>query len=177
MGATRAGTEVTYRLLEQRDIGAFVSWRGGDPYIDGLLWLSVGEHSAMLRFILVALVGDEIVGTAALVRTHADADMADGERSGYVEALEVKEGCRRRGVASALLARLAGLAVQEGFSRLTVMVEPHNEPALAFFNRLGFRTFKRSEFIWRGKTRPVVCLERAHHAPGADRCAAVDARR
>jgi len=75
------GTAVTYRLLEQRDIGAFVSWRGGDPYIEGLLWLSIGEHSARLRFILVAL-DEEIVGTVALVRTHPDADMADGEQSG-----------------------------------------------------------------------------------------------
>jgi len=167
VGATGVGTAVTYRLLEQRDIGAFVSWRGGDPYIDGLLWLSIGEHSERLRFILMALADEEIVGTVALVRTHPDADMADGEQSGYVEALEVKEGWRRRGVAGAMLARLAGLAVQEGFSRLTVMVEPHNEPALAFFNRLGFRAFKRSEFIWRGNTRPVVCLEgtvRGNHA-------------
>jgi ribosomal protein S18 acetylase RimI-like enzyme len=151
-------------LLEQRDIGAFVSWRGGDPYIDGLLRLSIGEHSEKLRFILVALVGDEMVGTVALVRNHSDSDMADGERTGYVEALEVRDGRRRRGIASALLARLAGLAAQEGFSRLTVMVEPDNEPAVAFFNRIGFRFFKRSEFVWRGNARPVVCLERSSAA-------------
>jgi len=93
VGATGVGTAVTYRLLEQRDIGAFVSWRGGDPYIDGLLWLSIGEHSERLRFILMALADEEIVGTVALVRTHPDDDMADGEKSGYVEALEVKDGC------------------------------------------------------------------------------------
>ena len=113
LGATRAGTAVTYRLLEQRDIGAFVSWRGGDPYTDGLLWLSIGEHSAMLRFILVALVGEEIAGTVALVRTHPDADMADGEQSGYVEAPEVKEGCRRRGVGESMRKAMTGEASNE----------------------------------------------------------------
>ncbi len=151
---------VRYRLLEERDIGAFLTWRGGDPYIDALLWLSIGEQAAGLRLILVALVGDQLVGTVALVRTHLDPDMADCKRSGYVEALEVKEEWRRRGVGGDMLARLVDLAVQGGLSRLTVMIEPGNEIALAFFGRVGFKAFKPAEFIWRGMARPVVCLER-----------------
>ncbi len=152
---------VTYRLLEERDTEAFLSWRGGDPYLDTLILLSIGEQGAGLRAILVALVAEELVGTVALVRTHPDPDLADGDQSGYVEALEVREGWRRRGVGRDLLARLADRAVQGGLSRLTVMVEPGNHAALTFFAQVGFAAFKHAEYIWRGTARPVVCLERS----------------
>jgi hypothetical protein len=48
---------VIYRQLEERDTEAFLSWRGGDPYIDTLLLLSIGEQAAGLRAIRLSSPG------------------------------------------------------------------------------------------------------------------------
>lgn len=86
---------VSYRLMEERDTEAFLCWRRGNPYLHTLVLLSVGEQVAEPRQTVLALGGEELIGTAALVRTHLDPDMADGLRNAYVEAVEVKEGFRR----------------------------------------------------------------------------------
>lgn len=152
---------VTYRLLEKRDTAAFLAWRGGDEYRDALLTDAIREHSDGKRFLCVALGGDAIIGTVTLVTTHSDEDLADGVGSSYVEALEVREAHRRQGIATGLMSYLQCLAEARGFTRLTVEVEPWNEPALRFFRGLMFQEYRNSVFCWRGTHHPVVCLEKS----------------
>jgi len=55
----------------------------------------------------------------------------------YLEDLFVDEAHRRRGVGTALLRRLAALAVERGCARLEWAVLDWNEPAMAFYRTLG----------------------------------------
>ena len=53
-------------------------------------------------------------------------------------AVEVDPGCRRRGLATALTARLAALAAARGAARLFLQVEDGNDPAHRLYQRAGF---------------------------------------
>lgn len=55
----------------------------------------------------------------------------------WLEDLFVKPGHRGRGIGARLLASLAGIAVQRNCGRLEWAVLDWNEPAIAFYRRLG----------------------------------------
>lgn len=152
---------VTCRLLETRDIEAFLNWRGGDEYLNRVLWDAIGEHLKGKRFVFLALSSDDIIGTVTLVTQHSDPDLADGNETVYIEALEIKESHRRQSVATQLMSSLQKLALEHQFTRLTVMVEPWNKAALHFFSRVGFQEYRNSVFCWRGQECRVVCLEKS----------------
>ena len=101
------------------------------------------------------------MGTVQFVPNHEDKDLADGKTIAYLEALEVKDDLRRRGLGTRLIACVERLAVEQGFRRLTLMVEPDNGPALSLYQRLGFTAFKNSSEIWRGKPHPLLCIEKS----------------
>jgi RimJ/RimL family protein N-acetyltransferase len=84
--------------------------------------------------VFVAEAADELVGRLSLARdTHpASAHVAD-------IGLMVAAGWRRRGVGSALLDQAAAWARREGVMKLELHVFPHNEPAIALYERFGFR--------------------------------------
>jgi ribosomal protein S18 acetylase RimI-like enzyme len=61
-----------------------------------------------------------------------------GDRANlFVYEVDVAESHRRRGIASALLARLAELARERGIRVGFVLTEPDNEPANALYRSLG----------------------------------------
>ena len=63
--------------------------------------------------------------------------LADVKRRGiWLEDLFVRPPCRGRGVGSALLRHVAGLAVQRGCGRVEWWVLDWNERAIGFYERL-----------------------------------------
>ena len=97
----------------------------GDP--EGLL----ADPRSLL---LVALDADRPVGFVLayeLLRRHGD------RANLFVYEVDVAESHQRRGIASALLARLAALARERGIRVGFVLTEPDNEPANALYRRLG----------------------------------------
>ena len=55
----------------------------------------------------------------------------------------VDAACRRRGVASAMIAFIRDYAWEKGFHRLELNMWEFNQDALAFYEAAGFRTFRR----------------------------------
>jgi ribosomal protein S18 acetylase RimI-like enzyme len=102
-----------------------------------------------------------LAGTVQLVPNHKEEDLADGKTTAYLEALEVKEDFRKRGLGTWLVTSVERLAADQGFRRLTLMVEPDNEPALSLYQKLGFVFFKDFTEIWRGRPHPLLCMEKA----------------
>ena len=97
----------------------------GDP--EGLL----ADPRALL---LVALDADRPVG---FVLAH-ELPRRHGDRANlFVYEVDVAESHQRRGIASALLARLAALARERGIRVGFVLTEPDNEPANALYRSLG----------------------------------------
>ena len=60
-----------------------------------------------------------------------------GRHGIYLEDLYVRGAFRGRGIGKALLARLAGLCVENGWSRLQWSVLDWNAPAIGFYKKLG----------------------------------------
>lgn len=87
--------------------------------------------------VLVAERGGAVVGmvTAQLVIS-----TAEGGVSAWLEDLVVCEAERGRGIGRRLIEAIAAWAAARGASRLQLLADRENAPALAFYARLGWRT-------------------------------------
>jgi len=83
---------------------------------------------------LLAEADGEVVGFALFFPTYST---WLGRQGLWLEDLFVPESHRHRGIGRALLTRVAQLAVARGCGRLEWSVLDWNEPALAFYRRLG----------------------------------------
>jgi RimJ/RimL family protein N-acetyltransferase len=105
-------------------------------------WRTVGEERRYLRTlgryphaaVFVADIDESVVARLSLARDPhpASAHVAD-------LGLMVAAGHRRRGVGTALLHAAVDWAREGGVHKLELHVFPHNEPALALYERFGFR--------------------------------------
>ena len=60
-----------------------------------------------------------------------------------IDELGVDAACRRRGIASALVAFCRREARRKGYDRIELNMWEFNESALRFYEAIGFRTFRR----------------------------------
>ncbi len=105
-------------------------------------WRTAGEERRYLRTlaryphaaVLVAEADDRVVARLSIARDPhpASAHVAD-------LGLMVAADQRRRGVGTALLEAAVGWARDSGVRKLELHVFPHNEPAIALYERFGFR--------------------------------------
>jgi aminoglycoside 3-N-acetyltransferase I len=100
-----------------------------DAYLETLL---AKEHVA----VLVALAGDEVVG--GLVAYEFD-KFERARREVYIYDLAVLEGCRRQGIATALIEHLRDIAAQRGAWVIFVQADHGDAPAIALYTKLGVR--------------------------------------
>jgi aminoglycoside 3-N-acetyltransferase I len=100
-----------------------------DAYLQRLL--------ARDTFIAVAaLAGDEVVGGLA---AYVLPKFEQARSEVYLYDLAVDEHHRRRGVASALIARLQRVAAERGAWVVFVQADHGDEPAIALYSKLGVR--------------------------------------
>ncbi len=57
---------------------------------------------------------------------------------GHIMNIAVKDGYRRKGVGTAILARIIGSARSQGIKAVTLEVDNSNEKAIALYEKLGF---------------------------------------
>jgi aminoglycoside 3-N-acetyltransferase I len=107
----------------------YVAQPPSDAYLETLL---AKEHVA----VLVALAGDEVVG--GLVAYEFD-KFERARREVYIYDLAVLEGCRRQGIATALIEHLKDMAAQRGAWVIFVQADHGDEPAIALYTKLGVR--------------------------------------
>ena len=88
------------------------------------------------RIALVALVESEVVG--GLVAYELD-KFERARREVYIYDLAVAETHRRRGIATALIERLRGIAAQRGAWVIYVQADYEDGPAIALYEKLGVR--------------------------------------
>ncbi len=102
--------------------------RGLQCFLDGC-----GKH----RCIQVAEKDGRVVGMATL---QILISTAEGGPVGLVEDLVVREECRGRGVGRRLMASLVSWSAKRGLTRLQLLVDRNNRPALEFYRRIGWRS-------------------------------------
>jgi GNAT superfamily N-acetyltransferase len=128
-GVTTGGPDIAIRLLALGDEGvvrALATYEGS------------GDREALLAdprtLMLVAFDGERPVGFVLaheLPRRHGDRSML------FVYEVEVAESHQRRGIATALLERLAELARERGIPAGFVLTEEDNVPASVLYRGAG----------------------------------------
>ncbi|MBL0716079.1 MAG: GNAT family N-acetyltransferase [Desulfosarcina sp.] len=101
--------------------------RGLKRFLDGC-----GKH----RRILVAEADGRVIAMATvqiLIST------AEGGHVGLVEDVVVREDCRNRGVGRRLMSALGSWAAERGLKRLQLLADRGNQPALDFYDQLGWQ--------------------------------------
>jgi GNAT superfamily N-acetyltransferase len=133
---------VVVRVSRTGDVGAIASLRslwtdgaGEDPHLERRMaaWLAVeGDR----RTTWLATLGDSPVGMASVFeyRRMPRPDRPD-TRWGYISNMYVREGCRNRGIGSALLGAIIAAADERRYARL--VLSP-SATALPFYRRAGF---------------------------------------
>jgi RimJ/RimL family protein N-acetyltransferase len=100
--------------------------------------IDVEKRAASLRLdgTLVAIAGDEIVGSLHVEQSHF----------GFGEiGMMVARDWRGRGVGSALVAAAIEWGRENGLHKLTLSVFPHNEAAIGLYRKFGFAEEGRRE--------------------------------
>jgi aminoglycoside 3-N-acetyltransferase I len=100
-----------------------------DTYLERLL---SKEHVA----VTVAVLDEEVIG--GLVAYELD-KFARERRELYIYDLAVAEGCRRQGVATALIEHLREIAAMRGVWVIYVQADYGDEPAIVLYEKLGTR--------------------------------------
>lgn len=146
--------------LNSTTVASFMSWRCTDPYMRQVLEREIMRHDRGMGVIFIAKAEENIVGTAQLVCSHRDRELADGETIGCLQGLEVDCQYRKQGIATSLISCVEQAALSRQFEYLSVMVELDNVPAINLYQKLGFREFKRSLDYWKNQQYPVICLSK-----------------
>jgi RimJ/RimL family protein N-acetyltransferase len=137
----------TIRPAEPGDAAALVALAaavGGEPegwLLSDRSWRGVVEEKRYLRAarrnpngtVIVALIDDEVVGRISISRDPhpASPHVAD-------LGLMVASAHRGQGIGTALLAAADEWARSVGVTKLELHVFPHNEPAIALYEKVGY---------------------------------------
>ncbi len=111
------------------DLETYTHAPPGDAYLTGLL---AKEHVVAL----VALAADRVVG--GLVAYELD-KFERARRELYIYDLAVAESHRRRGIATALMEHLRGIAAQRDVWGISVPADYGDAAAVALYEKLGIR--------------------------------------
>jgi len=106
---------------------------GGAPPTDGYLKELLGKEHVIA---LVALDGEAVLG--GLVAYELD-KFERMRREIYIYDLAVAAAHRRRGLATALIGALQGIAARRGAWVIFVQADPGDGPAIALYEKLGVR--------------------------------------
>ena len=120
-----------------------------DPWSRNLLAESLKDE---LSAFLVALDESGHVAGYAGVKVVLD--------EGYIDNIAVRPDCRRRGVAGQLLQVFLNFAAANRLAFLTLEVRPSNTPAIALYEKYGFRTVGRRKNYYEHPTEDAVIMTR-----------------
>lgn len=128
------GGGLTVRRLTHLDAGLTQELKeyGREALGEGALdeWMLPVIASCGLLYL--GKVGEEIVGSAEIIRCMEEGDL-------YLEGFYIRKEYRRRGYGRELLDAVKKLLAGEGFTRLLVTLAPENEAGLRLYEGTGFQ--------------------------------------
>lgn len=111
------------------DLPTYTAQQPDDAYLAGLLRSPTFAAVA-------AIAGTEVVGGLA---GYVLPKFEQARAEFYIYDLAVDEAHRRRGIATALIARLQALAAERGIYVVFVQADHGDDPAIALYSKLGVR--------------------------------------
>lgn len=105
-------------------------------------FLEIIDNKNKLHTILVALVDDEIVGFAELsIKNEPENEYFEEKRFVWIDDIAVKEGYKRQGIGSKLLAASESWALNNGANAMELSARYANKDAIKFYDELGYETY------------------------------------
>ena len=139
--------EVNIRNADERDLLA-LEWDGEYTRFRRLYREAMHETRRDKRAILVAEVGDLVVGQLFVNYHSTWRKSFFGQRTGYLHSFRVKPDFRNQGVGRNLIAQAESMLVQRGFNRAVISVAQTNEAALRLYQSLGYERFREDPGRW-----------------------------
>ena len=94
--------------------------------------------------VIVAAIEDEIVGFAVVQYiTRSESPFGKARKYFHIEEFGVDEEFRRKGIATSIIDFAKIEAKKNGFVRIELDMWEFNDGALAFYESVGFKTFRR----------------------------------
>lgn len=109
----------------------------------------VSELNNPTSVFFVALNDGEVVGCIA---------MNDALGEGFISKLMVSEKSRRQGIGRLLLEKLCEYAEEHGMFALTLEVRQSNAPAIALYNKAGFKNLGKRKNFYRNPREDAVIM-------------------
>lgn len=147
--------EVKLHEATEDDIPILIKFLGGLFELEEDFQPDPERQAAALNLILdnpehaliyMIKVGEEIAGMVAL---HLAISTAEGGWCGRIEDLYLKPEFRRRGIGRQAMENLFAIAESKGLTRLTLIADKDNLPALQFYKKCGFDEMNLVSFIKR----------------------------
>jgi len=139
--------DVIIRNADERDLLA-LEWDGEYTRFRRLYREAMHEARKGKRAILVAEVGDLVVGQLFVNYHSTWRKSFFGQRTGYLHSFRVKPNFRNQGVGRNLIAQAESMLVQRGFNRAVISVAQTNEAALRLYQSLGYELFREDPGRW-----------------------------
>lgn len=136
------------RTVWRADVEAFQDHWGGFDSSDAQLQRWMESESFDLTLWLIAWDGDEVAG-GVINGIHPEENAAVGVERGWLHSVFTRRPWRKRGLASALIARSLVLLKERGLAQGVLGVDADNPSgALGLYERIGFKVAERST-AWR----------------------------
>jgi ribosomal protein S18 acetylase RimI-like enzyme len=136
------------RAVWDADIEAFADHWGGFDHSEANLQRWLSSPATDLSLWVIAFDGGEIAG-GVINSIDADQNAALGVRRGWLNSVFTRRAWRRRGLATALVARSLARLRERGMTSAALGVDADNPSgALGLYERLGFAVDQRA-IAWR----------------------------
>ena len=155
MTAHDAATDVvTLRRMRWWDIPAVLRLEEllfvEDAWSDAMFWSELAERDT--RHYVVAADADEVVGYAGLCAYAVD--------QCFVQTIGVDPAYQRRGIGARLLQDLVDESERRGCRMLDLEVRDGNDPAIAMYERFGFRAIGRRRGYYQPSGADAIVMRR-----------------
>lgn len=138
---------VTIRRGREADLPG-LEWDGEYRHYRQVYRRAMEEAQRGLRVLLVAEVDGAVVGQLFVQFRGTDISGESCGRYGYLHAFRVRPPYRNRGIGTRLVAEAESILRQRGCSKALLAVALGNQPALALYQRLGYRVTGRDRGEW-----------------------------
>jgi len=135
------------RFATSEDLKA-LEWDGEYAHYRRLFQRAIEEAQNGRRILLLAEIGEQLVGQIFMQLTTQANFSTEGVSSGYLHAFRVKPLFRNRGVGSQLLHEAEQNLVSRGFLRAVISVGKRNGAARRLYERAGYAMFTEDSGDW-----------------------------
>lgn len=138
---------LTIRPLAAADLPQ-LEWEGEYTHQRPVFQRTFADVERGTRLMLVAVVGEQVVGQVFVQLRSSEPEFANAGRRGYLYSLRVRPEWRGHGLGSQLIAAAEAELLARGYGEAAISAGKDNLGARRLYERLGYRVFKDDPGEW-----------------------------